>query len=174
MTNHPVFQRLLETSWQRTLTCAEQAELEAWLKAHPEAATDWEAEAILTSSLARLPDAAVPSNFTSRVLHAVELEAAAERRLGISSGWWQNALRRFRWAIGTAFASLALVVGVGVHNHHRHRQAELTKQQELVKTLELVTHVNALPNAEVLTNFEAIRLLGQGPQPDEQLLALLQ
>ena len=48
----------------------------AHLAAHPEAQADWEAEAGLNDALGRLPDVAVSSNFTARVLQAVEREIA--------------------------------------------------------------------------------------------------
>ena len=41
---------------------------------------DLDLEARLTAALARIPDAAVPSNFTARVLTAIELEEAAAAR----------------------------------------------------------------------------------------------
>ena len=80
MTNDPIYNRLRELSWRRRLTGPEEAELRAWLSAHPEAQADWDAEAGLNASLCQLPDAPVPNNFTARVLHAVEREAAAESR----------------------------------------------------------------------------------------------
>ncbi len=80
MSNDPTYNRLRELSWRRKLTGAEEAELRAWLAAHPDAQADWEAEAGLNAALGRLPDAPVPSNFTARVLQAVEREAAAELR----------------------------------------------------------------------------------------------
>src|ERR1041384_4324215 len=74
MPNDPNFQRLLELSWKRKLTGAEQAQLQAWLAAHPEAQADWDAEASLNEALRRLQDSPVPSNFTARVLQAIELD----------------------------------------------------------------------------------------------------
>ena len=42
MNPDPVYQRLRETGWRRPLTAAEQAELRAWLAAHPEQQADAE------------------------------------------------------------------------------------------------------------------------------------
>src|ERR1051325_11026338 len=70
--NDRQYQKLLETAWRRKLDAQEEAELRAWLQAHPEARADWETEAALTDHLSRLPQAPVPSNFTARVLQAAE------------------------------------------------------------------------------------------------------
>ena len=65
MTDDPIYNRLRELSWRRQLTAPEKAELRAWLTAHPEAQSEWEAEAGLNATLRRLPDAPVPGNFTA-------------------------------------------------------------------------------------------------------------
>ena len=75
MKNDAFLSLLRESSWRRKLTEAEQAELRAYLAAHPDARADWEMESALNAALTRLPDAPVPSNFTARVLQAVEREA---------------------------------------------------------------------------------------------------
>ena len=83
MTNDPIFERWRERSWRRKLTSAEQAELRAWLAAHPEAQAEWEAEMALNDVLDQLPDAPVASNFTARAVAAVEREKAEIYRLGL-------------------------------------------------------------------------------------------
>src|ERR1035437_6364542 len=109
MTDDPIYNHLRELSWRRKLTAAEEAQLQAWLAAHPDAQLDWEAEAGLTATLAALPDAPVPSNFTARVLQAAERETAAEQR---RSGWnWAGWLRR-RWLPKVALTASVLCAGV--------------------------------------------------------------
>jgi len=108
MTNDPIYNHLRELSWRRKLTSAEEAELRTWLATHPEAQTDWQAEAGLNAGLGRLRDAPVPSNFTARVLQAVEREAVAELRR--PQGNWLTWLW-LRWLPKAAFA--AVVVGAG-------------------------------------------------------------
>src|SRR4051812_34142338 len=76
----PVFQRFREISWRRKLSQAEQAELRAWLLAHPASVPEWQAEARLSENLAALRDVPVPSNFTSRVLQAIKTEAGRPER----------------------------------------------------------------------------------------------
>ncbi|HUC83690.1 MAG TPA: hypothetical protein VL970_00750, partial [Candidatus Acidoferrales bacterium] len=55
-----------ERLWRRTVSEADRAE---W-RGQPEL----ELEARLTESLAQLPDASVPSNFTARVMAAIDVE----------------------------------------------------------------------------------------------------
>src|SRR5437868_14920929 len=79
--NDPVYKQLRELSWRRKLTEAEEAELHKYFAEHPEAMEDWELEGELNHLLEHLPEApAVSSNFTARVLQAVELEMAAQDR----------------------------------------------------------------------------------------------
>src|SRR5260370_23944746 len=74
MTRDPLYTQLREAGWRRKLTSAEEAQLCAWLAANPQEQKDWEAETAMNHALARLPDVEVPSNFTARVLAAVERE----------------------------------------------------------------------------------------------------
>jgi anti-sigma factor RsiW len=170
MANNPVFERFREISWRRALTDGERAELEAWLSNHPEFRAEWEAEMALSASLTRLPDPGVPSNFTARVLQAVERESAAEPRLRESADWWRALARRARWVTGPAFVALAVLVGIGIHERQAKRQHELA----LADSVRIISKVPVLPNAEVLANFETIRAMNQSPPPDDQLLALLE
>ena len=163
MSNDPTYNRLRELSWRRKLTEAEQAELRAWLAAHPEARADWEAEAGLEAALGRLPDAPVPGNFTARVLQAVEREGAAElRRPEWRMHWW------LRWLPKTALA--ASVVAAGLVSYLLVQKAE---RQRLVESVAVVADVSSLPNPEVLQDFDAIRVSNPTVTPDEELLAAL-
>jgi len=51
--------------------------LREWLAAHPEAQESLDLETGLTEALRKVPDVPVASNFTARVLQAVEREAIA-------------------------------------------------------------------------------------------------
>src|SRR5207247_7147160 len=82
------FNNLREASWKRKLTPAEESELRNWLTTHPEAQADWEADAALNRVLDHLPEVAVSSNFTGRVLKAVELESAAAARTSPPKSKW--------------------------------------------------------------------------------------
>jgi len=163
MNPDPVYERLREIGWRRPLTDAEQAELRQWLTAHPERWPDVEAEAALTQAVARLPDAPVPSNFTARVMQAIELENQPARRAGDRSfiPWWHRFFPRL--AVAT------IVVGLSGVSYWRYQTA---KEAELVGAAEsFVTVAGAAPLSDptVLEDFEVIRRLSQA---DDGLLAL--
>ena len=165
MTNDPIYNQLRELSWRRKLTDAEEAQLRAWLVACPEAQADWDAEDSLNAALGRLPDVPVPSNFTARVLQAVERKAAVELRQG--EGNWQF-WRRLRWLPRVAFA--AVVLGTGVVSY---RQLQAARFAEYAHSVAAVSKVSSVPSPEVLKDFDAIRASNSFPLPDEQLLAAL-
>ena len=146
-----------ELVWRRKLTKAERAEL----RAPPETQADWELESRLTEGLARLPDAAVPSNFTARVLQAVEREELRPR----ATGWqWTWRVLVPRLAVGVAVLGIA---GLSYQHHEFNQRARLARNVALVATAQ------PLPSVEALKNFAAIQRMSQ-PRADEELLALLQ
>src|SRR5215208_6972895 len=110
MATDPLYNRLLELSWRRKLTEAEEAELRSWRAAHPEVQNDWELESSLTEGLAHLPEVPVGSNFTARVLGQLEQERLAARRPSHS---WMARLMRIGWLPQTAVAAILLGVGLG-------------------------------------------------------------
>src|SRR6185369_12561679 len=120
MNPDPVYKRLRELSWRRPLTESEQAELRAWLAAHPEAEEEWETEKHLSAMLHQLPDAPVPSNFTARVRQTVEQETPAARRPGLPSRW------AARWRVFLPHTAAAVViVGLGWFAYHRYHAYRL-------------------------------------------------
>ena len=163
MNPDPHYERLREIGWRRPLTEAEQAELRQWLEAHPEHQAEAEAEAGLTRILAGLPDAPMPSNFTARVLQAIERETqVTERTAPRAPGfWWRKLLPR----LGIA----AVVVGLSGIFYWRfevRRQAELAGAAEEFVS---VAGTAALSDPAVLEDFEVIRQMSQA---DDGLLAL--
>jgi hypothetical protein len=166
MTNDPIHDRLRELSWRRQLTGPEQAELRAWLAAHPEAQADWAAEAGLNEALSRLPDAPMPSNFTARVLQAVERESAAELRQ--HEGKWLTWPWR-RWLPRMAFA--VVIVGAGFISY---QQVDAANRRKLAESVAVKSAVSSLSTAEILTDFDAIQALKSTPPPDEELLFVFQ
>jgi anti-sigma factor RsiW len=165
MTKDPRYQHLLELSWRRKLTPAEEAEMQACLQVHPEAHSDWEAEAGLTEALGRLPDAPVPSNFTARVLQAIERETTAEARQKPASLPWLAP----RWLPRVAFG--AIVIGVGLLSYHEAKDVE---RKKMVNGVEVVSEVSSLPSPDILQDFDAIRALNRTPPADPELLSLFQ
>lgn len=167
--NNSEFNELRELSWRRALTPAEEARLQAYLVSHPEVQSVWEQEAALSELLTELPKAAVPSNFTARVLEAAERDQAAGRgtaRIGLG-GWFDSVRRlmpRLGWAIGAV-----LVVIVGFRQFESHRQAELDAGMVL-----LVKAVQASPVSDpaVFKDYEAINTMPPVAM-DEDLWAAL-
>lgn len=112
--------------------------------------------------LARLPDVPVASNFTARVMQAVDLEEARSRR----NGWnftWRAFLPR------AAAAMLALSITGLTVQHYRldaHRST-------MAKNVALVA-ATPMPNVETLKDFDAIQRMSRPTRADDELLALLQ
>jgi anti-sigma factor RsiW len=155
--------KLRESSWRRKLTEAEQAGLRAYLAAHPGAHADWELESALNAALTRLPEVSVPSNFTARVLQAVEREEARPR------AWsW-----RWNWHVlvpRVAFAAAVIAfTGVAFQYHETYRQ-----RTELARDVAFVTRGQPMPSPEALENFDAIRRMSQPQHADDELLVLMQ
>lgn len=163
MKNDAFLSKLRETGWRRNLTEAEQAGLRARLAADPEAGVDWEMESALNAALDRLPNVPVPSNFTARVLQAVEREAARHR------GWSWN----WNWHVLVPRVAFAAVVvaftGLAIHHHEIYSQ-----RVAFAKSVALVTGGQPVPSPEALENFDAIRRMSQPQHADDELLALMQ
>jgi len=158
------YKLLLEESWRRRLTPAEEASVRAWLAQHPESKADWELEGELSRALDKLPNVPVPSNFTARVLAAVERETAIapQRRV--------NGVARFVRRLLPRVAVAAAVVAVGVLTYQEHRTA---KRAELVRGVQVVAGVSSLPSPEILQDFDTIRQMPTTPGPDPELIALM-
>jgi anti-sigma factor RsiW len=163
MKNDGLLSRLRELNWRRKLTETEQAELRDQLAADPAARADWEVESALNAALQRMPDAPVASNFTARVLQAVEREEARPRRSRWSWNWHVLVPR-------LALATAAVVLGGLVLHHHVVRNQRVA----FVKSVALATAGQPVPGAEALENFDAIRRMSRPQHADDELLALMQ
>jgi hypothetical protein len=155
---------LREKSWRRKLTAAEEASLRAWLADHPEAEGDWELDRHLTEALEKLPNAPVPSNFTVRVLQAIERESVAVQRPS------RNRLERFLRALVPKAAIATVVLGIGILTYNEHTTV---KRAELVQGVKIVAGVQSLPSPEILQDFDTIHQISATPGPDAELMALL-
>jgi len=116
----------------------------------------------LRELLSRLPDAPVSSNFTARVMQAVEREELQTAR---SLGWrwnWHALLPR----VAVATVMLA-VVGFAFY-----QQEIYNRRAEIAKSVSLVAQSQPLPSVEALQNFDAIQRMSQPAHADEGLLAL--
>jgi hypothetical protein len=118
----------------------------------------------LREMLSRLPDVPVASNFTARVMQAVEREESRRPR-----GWnfifnWHEFLPR------AAVATAAIIFAGLVFNHHE----IYGRRAALAQSVALVAESQPLPSVEALKNFDAIQRMGQPQHADEELLALMQ
>ena len=159
MKNEPLQNQLRELAWRRKLTEAERTEL----RAQPEAQADLELESRLSEALARVPDAPMPSNFTARVLQAIEREEAHAVRTRSWSWYWRVLVPRVAVAVAVVgFAGLA-------YQHH-----EFDKRVQLARDIALLAQAQPMPSVEALKNFDAIQRMSQTtPRADDELLALL-
>ena len=144
-----------ESLWRRKLSEAERAALHA--------SPELELEARLTAALDEISDAPVPSNFTARVLAAVELEEMRSAR----SRWHWNWHSLFpRVAVACA---VLIFAGVGIQRFetHSHRVA-------LAKDVAMVAVAQPPPSVDALENLDAIQRMSQPAHADGELLAVLQ
>jgi len=158
MKGEPIQDPLRESIWRRKLTETEHA----GLRERPETQADLELESRLSESLARLPDAPVPSNFTALVLQAVERETVLRPRTTVWRWNWRRLAPRL--AVGVAVLG---IVGL-TYQHH-----EFNQRARLAKNIALLARAQPMPSVEALKNFDAIQRMSQ-PHADEKLLALLQ
>src|SRR5579859_4217742 len=165
MSKDPLFEHLREQAWRGKLSPGQEAQLQEWLAAHPQAREDWESESGVNEALGRLPDVAVPSNFTARVLQALELEAAAAQRKVARTRWFA---RQWLWR-RVAACSIVLAGLITLESW-----VQRLRTERLANNIAAVYRVAPLPNPEILTNFDVICALDRTPAPDEDLLKLLQ
>ena len=125
---------------------------------------DGQLEVALTQALARLPDAPVASNFTVRVLAAVDREDARGTRPGQVRFFWQVLFPR-----ATVAATLLLVAVLSFQHY-----AERAEREHLVRTVAAATLAQPVPSTDALENLDAIQHLGETSHADTELLAALQ
>ena len=116
----------------------------------------------LRELLSHLSDAPVASNFTARVMQAVELEDLQAAR---ARGWlwsWHSLLPR-----AAATATVVIAAGFAFHQY-----GAANRRAEITKSVMLVASAQKLPSVEALQNFDAIQRMSQPIHADEGLLAL--
>ena len=159
-------QKLRETAWRRSLTAAEQAQLDAWLATHPGSAAEWKAEAALNAALAKLTEKPAPSNLTARVFAEIgreDLTTAGARKTN-----WLGWLGSVGWVPRAAV--VVVLLGLGAFAY-RHQQQELARV-DAASNIAAAAAAAPLPSV-VLENFDEIFLLPPLPNADEALLAMM-
>ena len=155
MNNQP--DNLRESLWRRKLSDAERAALDT--------TPELQLEARLTDALTKLSDAPVPSNFTARILAAIELEEAQAARSAQGRTWnWRRLWPRL--AVATA---VLIFAGVSIQRYETN-----SHRFTLAKNVAMVAVAHPLPSADVLENLDAIQRMSQSGRADGQLLADLQ
>jgi anti-sigma factor RsiW len=167
MRDDPLENPAHELTWRRTLSADEEARLGSWLTTDPEAQARYESEAALNEALDSLPNAPVASNFTARVLQAVELQASRVEQVPRPHRIFLS--RLLRWLPRTAVA--ALTIGVALLSYQHFREAH---RVQMARDAVVVSEVAPLSNPTALEDFEVIRAISQTPAADEELLKLLQ
>ena len=165
--NESEYQALLEKTWRGPLDPEEQARLDAWLATRPQARAEWESENALNRCIGQLPDAPLPSNFTARVLRALDKESAeAARRASVSDWlrrWFRRPVVRIAWAV--------LLLSAALIAYYEH---QASTRNEVAKGLSVLAEVATLSDPVALQDFEAIERLSQAaPNDDDELFAVL-
>ena len=170
--NEMEFNQLLETAARRPLTAQEEARLRTLLAANPQAQPVWEEEAGLTRLLNQLPDAPLASNFTARVMRAVERESFRRSRASGVFRWFSRLRPVYRFATA---CSLLILAALGYFQYQAvSREKMAASLATVADTVGATSEVAPLPAVEMLKDFNAIYLLGRTrPQADEDLLATL-
>jgi anti-sigma factor RsiW len=162
--NEMEYLELMEASWRRPLTAAEEARLQAWLATHPEEQARWDSELSLNNLLEQLPDVPVASNFTARVLQAARRETprpAARPFLQLLGHWLMP-----RRATAVAWAGLVVcVTWFAIH------QAESNTKARRARELVVISRTAVLSDPVVVQDFDAIQRLPYAE--DEELFAVL-
>lgn len=156
---------LRELLWRSRLSQAEEGRVQQLLTECPaDELDDLLKERSLNQLLDGLPDAPVSSNFTARVLRAVELEALQNSRGQRGTPAWRVG---FGWVSRLAMAGFFVLAGLFAINKHQENQ-----RAELARSVATLSHVGAVP-VEWLEDFDTIRNLNSATAVDDELLAAL-
>ena len=168
-----VYDELVRLSLKGEFTADDLLRVETALAAHPEMREDWESDVALGRILASLRDTTPPSNFTARVLDAIDLnERAADRNAERPRPSW---LHWFQPRLSTALV-LVLIGTFGIYEYRTH-QRSLQAQRVLARDVgnEFAALPSSLPAPEIFTDFDAIESMSQiSAVSDDELLTVLQ
>jgi hypothetical protein len=111
--------------------------------------------------LTRLPDVPVASNFTTRVMQAIDMEEMSQSRWRFFGWRWRVVIPRT--------AAATVIVGLAGFTFYQH---EIYVQQVALARGAALVASQQMPSMEALKNFDAIQRMGQTAHPDSELLAL--
>jgi hypothetical protein len=159
------YQRIMEAGWRRPLSSDEEADLQKFLAAHPEARQAWGEDAALNRLLQRWPVPPVSSNFTARLMQAVQ--KAPVRRS------WRDWFELAQWlpeGRAARVAMCSLIVCLGLVSFH---ESQVIHRARTARQLAGVSRVAALPPMEWLKDFDTINGINKVKVADDDLLAAL-
>jgi len=160
------YQRIKEAGWRRTLSGDEEAALQKFLAAHPEAREAWGEEAALTRLMERLPAVPVSSNFTARLLQAVQMTPVRHT--------WRDWFAPARWlpeSLAGRVAMCSMMVCVTLFSF---REYQVIHRVRMAREVASVSRVATLPSMEWLKDFDTINGISQVKVADDELLAALE
>jgi hypothetical protein len=160
------YQKIKEAGWRRTLNGGEEAALQKFLAAHPEARQAWAEEAALNRLLQRWPAPPVSSNFTARLLQAVQNAPIRHTwRDWFAPAQWLPEGRAWRVAM------CSMMVCLGLFSFH---ESQVIHRARMARELAGVSRLAALPRMEWLKDFDTINRISQVKVADDDLLAALE
>ena len=160
------YEEIKEAGWRRALKSDEEAALQKFLAAHPEARTAWGEEAALNRLLERLPAAPVSSNFTARVMLAVQATPARSA--------WRDWFALEQWlpeGLAGRVAMCSMMVCLGLISF---RESQVIHRVRMARQLADVSRLAALPPMEWLKDFDTINKISKVKVADDELLAALE
>ncbi len=168
------YQQIKEAGWRRALSPDEEAALQKFLAAHPEARQAWGEEAALNRLLQRWPAPPVSSNFTARLLQAAQKTPVRHSwRDWFEPAEWLPESRAWR----VAMCSMMVCVGLFSFDEsqviHRARMARANRART-AQAMASVSRLATAPPMDWLKDFDTINGISRVKVADDELLAALE
>ena len=161
------YSQLLQAAFERELTAEELAILDVFFAQNQEELAEFEA---VDQILARLPNVAVPNNFTARVLDEAQRQDQPAPAFGQPFGpslWQWFFAPQYRSIQLALIATVVLLVGVFGYQSHLSQDRE-----EMAESLQAVATITEMVPG-LLTDFDAIGAIDHADPIDEELWAAL-
>jgi len=171
--NNDELNELRETLRRHDLSRGEWQRLRAQLDGHGVDASAWTEERALTGLLNRLPDAPLPSNFSARVLQALDRAPASVGMRFRLRSWWARHPAGIQLA-SSAACLLLLLLGYARYQSVR-RERMVASVTSVVRSVEAASALAELPPVDILQDYDAIQGLSRSRvAADEELLVALE